>query len=919
MNKKVRRLYKQFQPSHYVLDLIPDPENMVFSGSVTVSGQKTGRPSQRLTFHQNGLKITRAHITRHDKKGDYELDIDRINNHNSFNEVRIHTKAMAYPGKYTVRLEFEGKITRSMNGIYPCYFEYKGKKKQLIATQFESHHAREAFPCIDEPEAKATFQLSLTHTASETVLSNTPIKQSKVIKLKVKSRTITKHSTTFETTPRMSTYLLAFVIGSLDFRESKANNGAIVRAYATPNNVQFTNFALDVAVKCLDFFNDYFGIEYPLEKCDLIALPDFASGAMENWGCITFREQTLLVDPKNSTLGNKQYVAMVIAHELAHQWFGNLVTMRWWTDLWLNEGFASWIEYLAVDHLFPEWKMWIQFIVDEQQQALKLDALENTHPVEVPVNHPDEIRTIFDTISYSKGASVIHMLHQFLGPEVFRDGLRHYLVTHAYGNTDTVDLWTALEKVSHKPVKEFMQAWTSTPGFPLIHADFKNNSTMHVEQERFILNPAHSPVPESLWPAALLPDKLLTTKDATYQIDVAKLDLRTTPSFQLESARAKIVLSEGEVDLATSTEDKLFVPETIQSGNERVLREPSKLNHEQGGFYRTIYNTSHLEYLGKQILRGKLSPQDRLGLLSDVFETAKAGKSSTAVALKFLTNFQYEDNYAVWDVMAGALGNIRLIMDDSNLREDMKPFIRKLISLELKRVGWDRQPHESYFDRMLRPTILSLASAADEDSIIKRCQKLFASIDYTEDSTSGLKTTARQKVAIDPDLRGIVFGTVARLGGKIEFNKLLMIYKASTLSEERTILAAALTSFKQPEIIKQALAKIDSNDVRLQDVSYWIAYSLLNHHARKITWQWLKDNWSWLEENIGTDLSFSRLPIYVARVFSDEAFIDNYKEFFEQRLTPVIERSYKQGLEMLEWQAAWKKRDLKEIKAFFDH
>src|SRR6185369_11319931 len=218
--------------------------------------------------------------------------------------------------------------------------------------------------------------------------------------------------------------LLAFVYGEMDYLEAKTKQGVIVRTYATPDNVEITSFALETAVKVLDFFNDYFGIDYPLAKCDLIALPDFASGAMENWGCITFREHALLVDPNHTSLGSKQYVALVVAHELAHQWFGNLVTMRWWSDLWLNEGFASWIEYLAVDHLFPEWQMWTQFVVDEQQQALKMDALEHTHPIEVPVYHPDEIRTIFDAISYSKGASVIHMLHDYLGADMFREGLR---------------------------------------------------------------------------------------------------------------------------------------------------------------------------------------------------------------------------------------------------------------------------------------------------------------------------------------------------------------------------------------------------------------------------------------------------------------------------------------------------------------
>jgi aminopeptidase N len=848
VTKSVRRLYKDFIPEHYSLELQPDREKLSFTGTVTISGRKVGRPSRRITFHQKELTISAATITRQDKKGAVTFPVIRINAQKTYNEVRLHTDEMLYPGIYTITIEFSGMITRPMNGMYPCYFEKDGQQQMLIATQFESHHAREAFPCIDEPEAKATFDLTLLTPKDEPVLANTP----------VKSQTVSGNNwlTTFETTPKMSTYLLAFVYGNMDYLESKTKSGVVVRTYATPENAQHTAFALDVAVKCLDYYDEYFGIPYPLEKCDFIALPDFASGAMENWGCITFREATLLVDPENTSLPTKQYVAMVVAHELAHQWFGNLVTMRWWTDLWLNEGFASWIEYLATDHIFPEWNMWTQFVVDEQQQALRLDALENTHPIEVAINHPDEIRTIFDAISYSKGSSVIHMLEQYLGHDVFRDGLRVYLKRHAYGNTDTVDLWTALEEVSNRPVKKFMHAWTSLPGYPLVTAKL-NADNPSLTQSRFYLAKPDDSV-DQLWPVPLL---------ASEPLGLDTLDSKTA-----------------DIHI-----DKL-------SGN-------AIINAGRSGFYRTTYDAAHLANLAKAVVAGSLSEVDRLGLLSDSFETAKAGYSSSTDALKLLEAYRQESSSVVWDIIAGGIGSIRTVMDDEDIRNSMKPFIRKLVSTQLARLGWEENTEDDYFDKLLRITILGLASVSDEKTVVAEALARFAKMKAPQDVT--------------PDLRSVIYGTAARMGGAPEFDKMLAMHNASKSSEDRVTLCAALTNFKQPELITRALNLITTDTIRLQDTSYWIAYSFMNRYAKKDTWEWMKREWKWLEDNLGTDLAFSRTPLYAARSFSEESFTKEYIEFFSARMSPTLDRTYKQGLETIAWQAAWKKRDRDAVKAYF--
>lgn len=867
MGKNVKQLLVYFQPKHYDIRLELDKTAATFTGEITLTGRKVGRPSKRLTFHQNGLKITEASAVKHDKNGDKTVPLSRLVHHKSYDEIRLHSDELLYPGSYTIEMKFEGKITAPMNGVYPCNFNHDGKKKQLLATQFESHHAREVFPCIDEPAAKATFQLTTESDAGETVLSNTPVQSQETYE----GRALTK----FETTPVMSTYLLAFVIGELAYRETTSKTGITIRAYATPDNVAYTEFALDVARQCLEFYDEYFGIAYPLAKCDFVALPDFASGAMENWGCITFREQTLLIDPEHSTLSTRQYVAMVVAHELAHQWFGNLVTMRWWTDLWLNEGFASWIEFLAIDTLFPTWGMWTQFISSEQQRAMRLDTLDNTHPVEVPVRHPDEIRSIFDAISYSKGASIIHMLHEYLGPEDFRTGLRHYLEKHAYNNTDTVDLWQALEDSSSKPVRSFMHAWTSQSGFPIVRAKV-SLPEVTLSQSRFTTNAKKNDTPEILWPIPLLIPEL-------------------PAEVQVLAAAQGAISYKGE--------------------------QPFKLNRSQSGFYRVVYNSAHLQTLGHYIKKGKIEPLDRIGILSDILDAARYGYIDTVDALSFLEYEFDEDNFAVWEILSDWLGSLKLAMDDEELREAMKPFVRQLVSKQLARLGWNSKESDSHFDKLLRPIILGLAAAAEEEWVVKRCHELFEQIDDSAEVRPELRTVATpQEVkqgVIHPDLRGVVFGTVARHGDKKTFDKLVRLHDKAHLSEEKTTLAAAITGFRQPELAEESLGMITSAKVRLQDVPYWVAYSFINRHAKHKTWQWLKNNWDWLETNLGTDLSFYRMPLYAARSFSDPAFEDEFIAFFTPKLGPGLDRSYKQALEILRWQAAWKQRSLDTAKHYF--
>ena len=362
-------------------------------------------------------------------------------------------------------MRFTGTLNDRLVGFYRSeYQDNEGRTRHLATTQFEATDARRAFPCWDEPARKAVFDVTLVFDDSLQAVSNTPI-------VEESSSGPGLRSVRFGETPIMSTYLLAFVVGDLVSVEAEAVNGTTIGVWTTRGKENQAGFALDTSVKLLGYFNDYFGIPYPLPKLDHIAIPDFAAGAMENWGCITYRETALLVDPENSSAGTRQRVAEVVAHEMAHMWFGDLVTMEWWDDLWLNESFASWMGTKSVDWLFPDWEMWTQFVNMDTNRALSLDGLKNSHPIEQEVKNPAEVSQLFDAISYSKGGSVLRMLENFLGAETFQGGLYRYLKANEYGNARTQDLWAALEEESGQPVTEIMDSWVKQTGYPVLRVE----------------------------------------------------------------------------------------------------------------------------------------------------------------------------------------------------------------------------------------------------------------------------------------------------------------------------------------------------------------------------------------------------------------------------------------------------------------
>lgn len=855
MPKKVARLYEQFQPENYNLSLKLDREAMAFSGAVTIRGKKSGRPSQRITFHQKELKITAAAIIKHDKNGDKKLTVQRVNNQDSFDEVRLHTEEMVYPGNYTVTMQFEGRITKPMNGIYPCFFKHDGKDKQLIATQFESHHAREALPCIDEPAAKATFDLTLETPADETVLANTPVKTQKTSGKKL--------ITVFETTPKMSVYLLAFVTGELDYKEAKTKNGVSVRSYATPDKTELTGYSVDVAVRCLEFFEDYFGVPYPLPKLDMVALPDFSSGAMENWGLVTYRESIMLVDDASSSIESKQQAALVIAHELSHQWFGNLVTMQWWDDLWLNESFANLMEYVAVDGLYPEWSIWELFASHETAIAKRRDSLANVQPIKCAVNHPDEISTLFDpAIVYAKGGSILRMLLCHIGGETFRRGLKIYFDQYQYDNTQADDLWNALSKASGQDIAKFMNGWLRRPGYPLVNVDWQpGNDSAKLTQERFLSDPTAA-----------------DTEDVSWQVPLAAT-ATTDP----------LVLSTSEITLTLKSTDN----------------QPLIFNHDSQSYFLPRYlNVKHLRQIIAAIKGDRVSPIDRLLLLDNYTMLQRGGQADTVALLELLDGYRHEANESVWGAVATAVAEVRrLIEGDETSEQKLNDLVQELVLEKAQALGWDDQPDETAQVLRLRGLTHSMAAGAKAQSILDEGLVKFRAFHKPADLPASTRT--------------VIYFIGARYGSDRDFRKLLDLHADTQNADEKDEIASALTGVKQPDRYEALIKLLKTDTVRRQDLMHWFVWLLRNRYSRAAAWNWLVNEWPWIEKGFASDKSYGYFARYPGSIFSRPEELAQFQKFFDDKRSVVsMSRDIQLAEAEITSRIAWRQRNEKAVKTW---
>ena len=810
---KVPRLLDIFTPNHYNLTLdLTRAEEKEFSGTVIISGDST---SESISLHSKGLTIQSATIDN--QPADVSFG--------EFDELRLSQPNLEN-GNHTIHINFSGNITDTMHGLYPCYFTHNGVKKQLFATQFESHHAREVFPCVDEPAAKAEYDLTLITRPGITVLGNMPVKS--------EEENGDSRTTTFEKTPRMSSYLLAFVIGELHKKTARTKSGVEVNVWATPaQNENTLDFALDIAARSIDFYDEYFGVKYPLPKSDHVALPDFSSGAMENWGLITYRESCLLADPELTPESSRRFIATVIAHELSHQWFGNLVTMNWWNDLWLNESFANMMEYVAIDALQPDWRMWEDFATNEVTAALRRDSLDGVQSVQADVNHPDEISTLFDpAIVYAKGGRLLVMVRKLIGEEAFRTGLKSYFEKFAYKNTVGNDLWQELESASGQPIVNLMNAWISQPGLPVVSVSNSHDAAI-LSQERFFIG-EHQPS-DALWPIPLFANQPLDVK----------------------------ILNQKETTVS--------------------IEKPLQLNCGLSAHFITKYDESTREYLLKNIT--ELPTLDKICILQDATILARSGFENSASLLPLALSLKTETNEKVFGMAAGALTELRKFVDDNDAaRDSLKKISGEFARATFEELDWDEKAGESDDDRERRTTALSLMIYSEDKEVLNEAKTRF-----DNNKLEDLPTEIRAL---------IISANVRHFETPEMIDNLFTTYKNTSSNDLQNDIAIGLTSTKNPETAEKILANIkDSNIIRPQDASRWFVYLIRTRESRQIVWNWLKENWAWVEDTFGEDKSYDDFIRYTATALLTPNELNDFQQFFEpMENIPALARTIKLGI-----------------------
>ena len=848
-------LAQEVLPRKYGLTLQPDLETFTFRGEEEVELDVSAATS-RITMNALDIDVQSATV----KSSGVTASASNIEYDKEAETVSFSFHHAISEGHATLSLQFTGILNEQLFGFYRATYQGPdGEQKVMATTQFEATDARRAFPCWDEPAVKATFECTLIVPSQLSAISNTPI-------VSDTPEGDGLRRVQFAETPAMSTYLLAFIVGELDSIEGRSRDGTLIRVMTTPGKVEQGRFALDTALRLLDYYNDYFGIPYPMEKLDHLAIPDFAAGAMENWGAITYRETALLYDPANSSPATRQRIAEVVAHEMAHMWFGDLVTMEWWNDLWLNESFASWMGTKAVDHLFPEWSMWTQFIVDDLNSGLSLDGLENTHPIEQEVNDPAQIGQLFDAISYSKGASVLRMLEHFIGPDQFQAGLYKYLDAHRYGNARGADLWRAMEDESQQPVIRMMDSWIQQPGYPVLRAEVQRGeqSQVRLTQQRFLYTG-------------------LREDDALWQIPVGLASADQDPA-------SPVVMGDRESAFPMAR------PAPANGGSRWI-----KVNPGHTGFYRVQYDDEEWQRFIPAIESGELSATDRLGLQGDAYALARSGLIPATQFLQLAQAYRNEETYSVWADLIGNLRQVEMLIAQEPFLPQYQAMGRHLAGPIAGKVGWEPKAGEGHLQVLLRATALGYFGALGDEETIAEAQRRFAR--FLEEPAS-----------LSPDLKGAVYALAAQAGDADTFSAMHRLSQETPLQEEKVRLLQSLTRFSDTGLLQRTLDLALSPDVRIQDtVAMVLGVAGNRHNGAQMAWDFVKSNWAEFDRRYGSGgFAIMRLVGLTSNFVTAEARQD-VEQFFQENPTPSASRAIQQSLERINLNIRWLERNRDDL------
>lgn len=768
------RLPRTVVPHRYQLEFHPNLSQGVFWGRAEIAIEVL-TPTQDIVL--NAVNLTLENVVVHAEEPGKSWPAS-VAYKKEEEQAVLRVSAPLASGTWTLSLEFRGVLGNDLRGFYRTTVKGTNGDEIIASTQCESTDARRIFPCWDEPDFKATFAITMVVPEPLTVLSNAHETSS------VPDAPGMKRVSFAETMP-MSTYLVALVVGPLELTVPRTVRDVPVRIAARPEFMHLTRYAHQAAVDALAFFESYFNIPYPADKLDHVAIPDFAAGAMENLGCVTYREEALLLDENQASAMEKMQVVSTIAHETAHMWFGDMVTMRWWNGLWLNEAFATFMQMLATDALHPEWSIWTHFGLG-RAHAFAVDGLASTRPIEYPVGPPSEAWAMFDVLTYEKGGSVLRMMEQYLGPEMFRQGVTTYLNQHRFGNTETGDLWQALGEVSGQPIRDVMDSWVFQPGYPLVQAVFSQDRVLTLSQKPFRYQGAGS---------------------GTWQVPV--------------------VLGIHQQDGTHDTRNVLLGPDpltmTLPDNTAWVL-----VNQGGWGFYRVAYDAPLWQRLTQAF--GSLTPLERLSIVDDVWAGVLADEIPVTQAIQLWRTMKDERDPNVWNLVADHIG-LLFSMADKSGQQALQEFVRHIAHPVLAEVKWEGAPDEDVSQSRLRAVVIRLLGTLGADEAVRaKARQRF--ISYLEKSMS-----------IAPDLLNAVVMVVADTGDEEQWDVMYQQFKDAATPQDAVRYLYALADFPDPLLAQRTFDLCLSSEVRVQDGSYAIGRALRNRHVRALVWDLVEEHW----------------------------------------------------------------------------